>query len=438
MTELLADSRVAPQQIGAVLRLAYPMPSRVVEDVLGAPVVAVPRLRRRLRSVPWGLGRPIWVDDDTFDVKRHVRRRILADPSDQRTVETIAAGCAVDRLPRDRPLWRTTFLVDDEDRCHTVVFVLHHVLVDGVGGVAALSRLLDGDEHGPSPEFPSAPPSRRDLLRDALMQRWATLRRLRSARSRLRSGISELGGGSRGPRVRLAPRTSLNRPIGARRTLGVARVPLSAIVEVAHAAGGTVNDLLLTAVGGAFGAVLRAAGDTAEEIVISVPVSGRSHLTDGDPGNDVGVRAVRIPTVGDAQRRLEAIITSRCVDGAPDPGQWLGRGSSAAILGLAFRGLARLHLFGLFVHHQRLVNTFVTNVRGPAQPLLLAGTPIADVIAISPISGNISVAFAAISYAGTFAVSVIADLDHSPDARAITAALQHELNILSRCDAAGP
>jgi hypothetical protein len=101
------------------------------------------------------------------------------------------------------------------------------------------------------------------------------------------------------------------------------------------------------------------------------------------------------------------------------------------LLAPAFRILARLRLLRWFIDRQRLVTTFVTNVRGPAQPLTFLGTSITDLVAVPGITGNITVAFGALSYAGHLTVTVIADPDHCPDLPQIARAVQRELDALT-------
>ena len=80
-----------------------------------------------------------------------------------------------------------------------------------------------------------------------------------------------------------------------------------------------------------------------------------------------------------------------------------------------------------------LVNTFLTNVRGPTQRLVLLSVPINAVTPLSPIAGNITVAFTAFSYAGTLSVTVVADGDRWPNADRIAGSLHEALEELSRC-----
>ena len=140
----------------------------------------------------------------------------------------------------------------------------------------------------------------------------------------------------------------------------------------------------------------------------------------------MGVIPVTVPATSDPIHRLQGIggITRSGVHRQ-------GRGSSAAVLGRAFRLLGRIGIFGWFINHQRLVNTFLTNMRGPQQPLYFLGSKITDIIAISPIAGNVTVAFAALSYAGRITVTIIADPETCPDLQPLAAVLQQQLDDLT-------
>ena len=237
----------------------------------------------------------------------------------------------------------------------------------------------------------------------------------------LPAALSELGGGH----TRSAPRCSLNTPVGTDRVLGTARADLAAVRAVAHSHGGTVNDVLLTAVTGAVRTVLARRGEAVDRLVISIPVSSRLQASATELGNRVGVIPVELPITGDPVDRLQQIarITAARKGAAP--------GASAALIGPAFRALAKIGVFNWFISHQRLVNTFVTNLRGPTQRLAFGGSPVLDVIAIPMVTGNITVAFAAMSYAGRLTVTVIADPSHCADLPAIATALQRELDCLA-------
>ena len=108
------------------------------------------------------------------------------------------------------------------------------------------------------------------------------------------------------------------------------------------------------------------------------------------------------------------------------------------VLGPAFRILAWLGVLQWFVDRQSLVTTLVTNLRGPAVRLSFLTAPITDVVPVSPITGNVTVGFAVLSYAGKLVVTAIADPQHCPDLQVLATRLQSELDSLTTDHAAGP
>jgi diacylglycerol O-acyltransferase / wax synthase len=172
-------------------------------------------------------------------------------------------------------------------------------------------------------------------------------------------------------------------------------------------------------------ALLRDRGERVERVVISVPATTRPAGAATELGNRVGVIPVELPTGGDPVQRLSAIAgITRTRRRAP-------RAASAALLGPVFRTLGRLGLFAPFINRQRMITTFVTNVRGPESRLSLLGAPISDVYPVAVVPGNVTVAFAALSYAGTLSITVTADPDHCPDLPALERHLRRELEVVT-------
>jgi hypothetical protein len=228
----------------------------------------------------------------------------------------------------------------------------------------------------------------------------------------------------------VAGRTSLTRPTSGRRRLSTVDVPLADLVAAAKTAGGTVNDVVLAAVTGALLGLLRSRGEDPTQLVVSVPVSGRAGTDSDHLGNRTGVRPVEIPLLTDDRTRLAAIVAiTRAAKGA-------SRASSAGPLGLAFRLLAHLGVFAWFVDHQRLVDTFETNLRGPVEPLYLAGSEVRAVIPMAVNPGNVGVSFDVLSYAGTLGITVVSDPDSVPDLTLLTRLLASTLTRL--CESPRP
>jgi len=423
LMELTSDVGSAAMQVAAILLLdtgsGIKLPA--VQDAIAERIRGVPRLRQRLVHVPLGYGRPIWVDDRDFDIRHHVHSLRCPPPGDQGALLAVVADMVTSRLPPERPLWSATTVTGLAGDKAALIVVFHHVLADGIGGLAVLSRLVDGVVVPPEYDFPKPPPSGRNVLVDALLSRLGSLADLPSGLWRIRGAVAELrsAGASR------PPRCSLNRPTGPRRSLAVAQADLAEIRAVAHAHGGTVNDVVLAAVAGALHTVLGNRGERVDHLVISVPVSARRETSATQLGNQVGVIPVAVPTTGGPLRRLEAIIgITRGRKTAP-------RGASAALLGPAFRVLARLGALNWFIDRQRLINTFVTNLRGPDTRLAFLGAAVTDVIPVSVTVGNVTVAFAVLSYAGTLTVTVIADPDTCPDQTVLVGELLRELDALT-------
>jgi hypothetical protein len=161
-------------------------------------------------------------------------------------------------------------------------------------------------------------------------------------------------------------------------------------------------------------------------VSVSVPVSARRAAAGSLLGNQVGVMPVTLPAAGSLATRITRTAT---ITRGRKPAS---RGASAAILGPVFRLLASTGLLHSFVDHQRLVHTFVTNLHGPAQLLTFARAPVRAVIPVPNMTGNVTVTFGVLSYAGTLRITVVSDPSRVPDVAVLTAALRRELGSAAR------
>jgi diacylglycerol O-acyltransferase / wax synthase len=106
------------------------------------------------------------------------------------------------------------------------------------------------------------------------------------------------------------------------------------------------------------------------------------------------------------------------------------RGASGALLVPGFLLLARAGLLRWFANHQRLIHTFVSNLRGPRQPLTLGGMPVRAILAIPATTGNVVVTFCVLSYAGILRITVLSDPSRVPDVAVLTSALCQGLSAI--------
>ncbi|HEY5878711.1 MAG TPA: wax ester/triacylglycerol synthase domain-containing protein [Nakamurella sp.] len=419
MIQLAQEASGARMQFAAVAVLDGAPGLGDLRGLIESRLGAVPRLRQRLVRVPYG--RPIWVDDPDFDIGRQIDELPCRSPGDRPALLAAVADIIERRMTLTRPPWRITLVRGLSGGRAALVIVLHHVLADGLAGLAVLSRLVDGGGAGGRPRT-ARWPTAAEVRADARAEHRRRIAASPGLPGRLRAAAAELLRGGTGT----APRCSINAgPVGQRRALAVAQVDLAAVAATARLVGGTVNDVVLTAVTAALACVLAGQGERLERLIVSVPISARRRADTVELGNRVGVLPVSLPLAGPTGERLAAVAAVTRSRKTETPG------ASTALLGPFVRALAAIGVFGAFIGHQRLVNTFVTNVRGPREPLSLGGCRIAELIPVSAISGNVGVAFAVLSYAGRLTVTVVADPDRCPDLERLAGLLQAQLDDLA-------
>ncbi|WP_436498227.1 wax ester/triacylglycerol synthase domain-containing protein [Actinokineospora sp. HUAS TT18] len=420
---LAMDTGRVPEQFGVVLRTDQvgPIDLTWIRQLLAERVPAVPRLRQRLFRVPLGCGGPIWVDDDAFDIRRHVRAVACSAPGDERALLDTAISVIATPLPRDAPVWSAVCVTGLSGGGFALVVVLHHVLADGVGGLAVLANLVDGVSVTTPNDFPRPRPTRGELARQALLDRLRALRRGRAVWRLLRASMSA-GGGLRPPQA--AP-CSLVQRTGPRLAAAVVRVDLDTLRPVAHRHGATTNDALLVAVAGALHRVLTGRGESVDRLAIAVPVSGRT-VAGPELGNMVAPLLVQVPTSGEVGLRLRTVAAEVRAHKAEATGP-----PPIAVLGWLFRPLAALGGYRWYMNHQRRLHTLVSHVRVPGGQLTFDGSPIVSAMSLALADGgNMTVCFDVVSYAGTMTVTAIVDPDHFPDLETLTAGLRTELDEL--------
>src|SRR4051812_8717092 len=136
----------------------------------------VPRFRQKLRFVPFGQGRPVWIDDPHFNLDYHVRHTALPSPGSEEQLRTLAARVFSQRLDRSKPVWEMWLVDGVEGGRFAIVGKTHHSLVDGVSGVDITTVLFDLDREAPQLAtaqswLPQPEPSPGQLLGEALLDR---------------------------------------------------------------------------------------------------------------------------------------------------------------------------------------------------------------------------------------------------------------------------
>jgi diacylglycerol O-acyltransferase len=403
-----------------------------VRDRVQERLHLVPRFRQLLYRPRFGLGWPLWVDAPSIDLSHHVRVFPLAAPAGEAQLLRACEELRHRRLDRSRPLWELWFLPGLPDGRVGLFMKVHHAIADGMAGVAALGAFVDLDADPPpasAPPWTPAPmPGAGALAADNLRRR---RQRLGRALARLAHPLRTARQARRGwPAVReafleaRAPRTSLNRRIGSHRRLALVRGDLGLVKRIAHAHDAKVNDVLLTALAGGLRELLLGRGEHVDGLVLRafVPVSLHTGRPGQARGNLDGAMIVALP-VGepDHVRRLQLIAaetTRRKTRRRPQGGT-------------LFRTIAIQRVALRLAHRQRVMNTYAANVPGPPVPLYLAGAPLLEVFPVVPIMANVSVGVGALSYAGQFNLTAVADRDLCPDLEMFVKGMRSSLDALA-------
>jgi WS/DGAT/MGAT family acyltransferase len=407
-----------------------------VRDLVLSRLPLLPRFRKKLMMVPYDQGRPIWVDDQRFDISYHVRHTALPKPGSWEQLMTLTTRVAETILDRERPLWELWFVEGLEGGHVGLIQKTHHSLVDGVSGVDVATILLDTTRDYTPPEIPEWNPERApapsqlliDTLRERMTEPTEFVRSVRGAFRGPRRALQRATTTTRGvstllSRDAVAPRTSLNARSGRHRRLGVVRIPLEDVKTVRRAFGGTVNDVILTGVGGGLQRLLVSRGEEVDEKRLRVfcPVSVRDDSERGTLGNKVSAMFVPV-AIGniDPAERLSGI--SDTTKDLKEKQQAVG---ADFLIGLTqYLAPTLMSMGSRLAHRQPFFNLIVTNVPGPQFPLYLMGARLLEAFPIVPLTRNLTVVVGILSYDGTLHFGLFADRDAFPDVEVLAAGIE--------------
>lgn len=407
----------------------------------------VPRMRMRPVEVPGGLHHPLWVNDPSFDIERHLHRSSIAAPGGQRQMDDAIGAIASTQLPRDRPLWETWLLEGLADGGIVLVTKIHHSLADGVASANMLAKIMKMDTGRARQAIPTwapeALPSRRVLLKDAIAEQREHLHIMGPLIKRtVRGSIDVLRNfknrGSAVPYPFVTSRTVFNRSLSPHRSFASTTLPLGDLKAIKNAAGVKLNDVVLAVVAGALDRFLKARGETPKiPLIASVPMAvaapGESSRTSGnrianlftslcDDVADPLERLQKIHAVTEESKRVQQQL------GVETMLDW-----SEALPAIAYRWILRAYSrSGVSDVIPPPANLIVSNVRGPDEPLYVAGARLRAIYSVGPAVEGIGLNITAWSYCGTVAVSLIADADAVADLHPIAEAMHESLEELSR------
>ena len=410
--------------------------------------------RRRLVVPPFNIDRPYWIEDGALDVEYHVRHIALPAPGDWRQLMIQVARIHSRPLDRSKPLWEA-YVIEGLNKIPDVApnsFALyikcHHAAVDGEAGARLLQAIHsltsepDAADEMPGQDevvFADREPTTLELCSRALASRssqlldagkllagiggkaaragldLATSGKLLATGTQLLARRGELtgsarpgkGGLGRKPLTRFDQKLSPHRVVDA---TGIALADCQTIRE--HVADVTINDIFLATCGGAVRRYLAAKNELPERSLSALmPISTRSEKHGATEGNQLAMVPVPLRSdIADPLARLHAVRR----------GARTSKGASS-LLGhdFAARLIQVVPLFAAeaFVSHGLvpLCNATVSNVRGPATPLYMAGARLQVYLPVSIAFDGIGLNMTGFSYNGMLRVCFVACRDMLPD-----------------------
>jgi diacylglycerol O-acyltransferase len=417
---ILLENPGTSMNIGAIVELEARSedPTARFEDLksnIAARIHEIPVLTQRVVRAPFDMTWPILVEDDRFDLDRHVVRVALPTPGTAEQLDTFVSEFLSRTLSPQRPLWQLLVIEGLDDGRAVLILKAHHALADGVSFAETFANLFDI-----SPEV--RPPMERIDVDDEELTVTTSLGLLRQGIGRLRQRpqlfLEDLASwGSRlyeivralasvaavrgrrhatpdQPSIFEARRTSLNGSAGIEKTYLRTRVPLADVKRAVKTRGVSVTDMVMATTSGALKRLLDERGEILKKDLFAfVPINVRADGDTADLGNQISGMLMALHTdIKDPEERLRAISH----DSLKTVGEQRAHRARIfqdvpRVLGptlLSFGGKL-ISAFGLF-DHVPMANVMISSVAGPPIPLWLSGRRVMSAAPYGPLVGSIS------------------------------------------------
>jgi diacylglycerol O-acyltransferase len=400
-----------------------------LRDELATRIAGIPEFRAKLADSQLNLDYPVWVDDDAFDLDRHLYRISLPSPGGRRELAEICGHIASVPLDRSRPLWEM-WVVEGVAEMHphkggilAVMAKVHHAAVDGVTGASLLSQLCSVEPDAPPPDAVAGPGKAGPLeiaasgLVSFASRPWqfvnvvpTTVATIVKTLRRARHGLTMAAPFA-------APATRFNASITIARNVALAQMDLEDIKKVKNRFNVTVNDVVMALCA----AVLRwFLLDHAElpdrSLVAMVPVS--VHDKCDRPGhNQLSGMFCRLETnIGDPGVRLreiareDAAAKNHSAAISPTLLQDWTQLAGGVVLGAVLRLVANTPHIGNPVY-----NLIISNVPGPQAKLYFLGCEVEGMYPLGPLFHGCGLNITVMSLSGKLNVGVLSCPDLVPD-----------------------
>lgn len=397
------------------------------------------RFRQKVVQDPMGAS---WVEDEAFDIERHVvhhKVRRERGQSEREALQAEVGELANTPLDPDHPLWQF-HLIDDYEGGSALVARVHHCIGDGIALISVMLSITDGGMDPPKRKRPEQPESEGDWFSDAVMKPLTDLatkaigmygggvaksiemlsnpqQGLAGSLEMARTGAKVLGDVGAMAMMPDDSATILKgKPHGQKVVAWGEPIPLDQVKAIGKALNCSINDVLLACVAGAIGEYLRDHDDDPDgkEIRAMVPVNLRPLEKAWQLGNRFGLAPLVLP-IGISNPIERVYAVRRRMTELKDSYQPLLAFAVLSMAGLLIKPVQDA-LLGLFAKKATAV---MTNVPGPAVPLKFCGATLRQTMFWVPASGDIGVGASILSYGGGVQFGLITDTKLCPDPQAI-------------------
>jgi diacylglycerol O-acyltransferase / wax synthase len=428
---LYFEKKEAPMHIGSVSVFEGEIPFDAFVNNLVSKLHLLPRYQQKVVPDPFMLGHPTWEFDTDFDITKHVFKVQIDSPGSEQQLIELAGRIFTPMMDRKKPLWDIFLVYGLKGKRSAMIARVHHAMVDGVSGVDLLKVVLDispnpepvKSEFIPRPPQPDATRRLFDSLLGSLqegMNRWMEfqngLLNLTQAltQEQTRGAAQEMAGilpGLAAPPAMLP----FNKACSGERKLVWSEFSFAEARAIRAAAGGTVNDVVLTVLSGAVSRYVEAHGQKIEgrAVRVMVPVSMRQEDKRGALGNLVSMLPVEIPLdIKDPLERFRfvnqktvAMKSARVAEGIS---------TMTALMGILPAPVQAL-VGAIATTPIPAFNMVSTNVPGPQVPLYATGKRMIAYYPYVPVGYAVGVGCAIMSYDQKLYFGLTSDVQAMPD-----------------------
>lgn len=395
-------------------------------------LLRINRFRQKVIYQPKGTDKPFWEYDPDFNIRNHLVKVSIPEPFSESSFIDLISQLASTPLDLQKPAWQFHFVENYGGRC-ALVCRLHHCIADGMALVQVLLSLTDSDPSYRSSniemetiitpnghdrnEYVKLALDSFNASNQAVAEILSTTRYLfRNPKRMISSANKGLDAANVIKEFLLLepdPDTVLSGELGVNKRAAYSQpISLDEVKTIRDKLGGTVNDVLMSAMTGSLRRYLELSGEPVDDfnIRVTVPVNLRSPEDIGKLGNKMGAVFVSIP-IDTAEPEERLYLIRNRMDNRKKTPEGTVFFYLLNALGMVSESFANklIHLLG------NRATAVLTNVKGPSNRLCLAGSPIETILYWVPTTGHLGVGISIISYAGDVRLGVITDQALVPD-----------------------